>query len=175
MQTCHCLGGVSPKWRPPPWKYAHGRVLSFYFCSFWPPKPVIPPWALLRGLPVLSTMVYRWLYTYSPIFCIEFVSKLSRQSLSPSTDHQFNLWPVDGESDCRDSLLTNSMQTYGRPFIWPIVQTNLATLSIDAPVWSILLYIWWKYSLLIGWLTCDNICYFPSPSLYQATLYDLPF
>ena len=25
-----------------------------------------------------------------------------------------NLWSVDGESDCRDSLLTNSMQTYGR-------------------------------------------------------------
>ena len=48
----HCMGGVSPKWRPPPWKYAHGRVFSFYFCSFWPPKPVIPPWALLRGLPV---------------------------------------------------------------------------------------------------------------------------
>ena len=23
-------------------------------------------------------------------------------------------WSVDGESDCRDSLLTNSMQTYGR-------------------------------------------------------------
>ena len=43
----------SPKWRPPPWKYAHGRVFSFYFCFFWPPKPVIPPWALLRGLPVL--------------------------------------------------------------------------------------------------------------------------
>ena len=30
------------------------------------------------------TMVYRWLYTYSPILCIEFVSKLSRQSVSPS-------------------------------------------------------------------------------------------
>ena len=42
---------------------------------------------------------------------IEFVSKLSQQSLSPSTDHQFDLWSVDGESDCRDSLLTNSMQT----------------------------------------------------------------
>ena len=27
--------------------------------------------------------------TYSPIFCIEFVSKLSRQSLSPSTDNKF--------------------------------------------------------------------------------------
>ena len=27
------------------------------------------------------TVVYRWLYTYSPIFWIEFVSKLSRQSL----------------------------------------------------------------------------------------------
>ena len=25
-----------------------------------------------------------------------------------------NLWSVDGESDCRDSLLTNSMQIYGR-------------------------------------------------------------
>ena len=24
----------------------------------------------------LTTMVYRWLYTYSPIFCIEFISKL---------------------------------------------------------------------------------------------------
>ena len=36
-----------------------------------------------------TTMVYRWFYTYSPIFCIEFVSKLSRQSLSPSTDHNF--------------------------------------------------------------------------------------
>ena len=37
----------------------------------------------------IFTMVYRWLYTYSPIFWIEFVSKLSRQSLSPSTDHKF--------------------------------------------------------------------------------------
>ena len=36
-----------------------------------------------------ATMVYRWLYTYSPIFCIECVSKLSRQSISPSTDHKF--------------------------------------------------------------------------------------
>ena len=103
---------------------------------------------LLCWLP--CTMVYRWLYTYSPIFCIEFVSKLSRQSVSPSTDHKLNWWSVDGESDwqtrcklmvgrrwnwlswqftdkldanlwsvdgeidCRDSLLTNSMQTYGR-------------------------------------------------------------
>ena len=25
-----------------------------------------------------------------------------------------NLWSVGGESDCRDSLLPNSMQTYGR-------------------------------------------------------------
>ena len=25
-----------------------------------------------------------------------------------------NLWLVDGETDRRDSLLTNSMQTYGR-------------------------------------------------------------
>ena len=38
---------------------------------------------------LILTMVYRWLYTYSPIFCIEFVSKLSRQSVSPSTDHKF--------------------------------------------------------------------------------------
>ena len=34
-------------------------------------------------------MVYRWLYTYCPIFCIESVSKLSRPSVSPSTDHKF--------------------------------------------------------------------------------------
>ena len=36
----------------------------------------------------ISTMVYMWLYTYSPIFYIKFVSKLSRQSVSPSTDHK---------------------------------------------------------------------------------------
>ena len=42
--------------------------------------------------------------------CIEFVSKLSRRSVSLSTDHQFNFWSVDGETDRRDSLLTNSMQ-----------------------------------------------------------------
>ena len=53
----HCAdvslpGGVFPKWRPSPWKYAHVRVLNFNFCSFWPPKPVTPSWALLRGLPV---------------------------------------------------------------------------------------------------------------------------
>ena len=42
----------------------------------------------------LTTMVYGRLYTYSP-----------------SPDHKLNWWSVDGESDCRDSLLTNSMQT----------------------------------------------------------------
>ena len=30
------------------------------------------------------------------------------------TTCQFDLWSVDGETDCRDSLLTNSIQTYGR-------------------------------------------------------------
>ena len=35
------------------------------------------------------TMVYRWLYTYFPILWIEFVSKLSRRSVSPSTNHKF--------------------------------------------------------------------------------------
>ena len=66
--------------------------------------------------------VYRWLYTYmySPMFCIEFVSKLSRQSVSPSTDHQFNLWSVDSETDCRDNLLTNSMQIYSPRTMWAV-------------------------------------------------------
>ena len=60
------------------------------------------------GLP----FTYRWLYTYFPIFWIEFVSKQSRPSVSPSTDlkfrsslsvnchdgrHQFILWSVDGD------------------------------------------------------------------------------
>ena len=72
----------------------------------------IVPWISIDVISTLdSTMFYRWLYTYSPIFCIEFVSKLSRQSVSPSTDHKLNWWSVDGETDCRDSLLTNSIQT----------------------------------------------------------------
>ena len=33
--------------------------------------------------------------------------------ISPSTDHQFNLWSLDGETDRRDSFLTNSMQNIG--------------------------------------------------------------
>ena len=44
---------------------------------------------------------------------LRFVSKLSRQSVSPSTDHELNLWSVDGETDCRDNLLTNLMQNIG--------------------------------------------------------------
>ena len=41
---------------------------------------------------------------------IEHVLKQSlSQSLSPSTDHQFNLWSVDGETDCRDSLLNANL------------------------------------------------------------------
>ena len=40
---------------------------------------------------IIIAMVYRWLYTYFQIFCIEFDSKLSRRSVSPSTDHKFAL------------------------------------------------------------------------------------
>ena len=36
----------------PPENAPMGGFLVFNLCSFWPPKPVIPPWALLRGLPV---------------------------------------------------------------------------------------------------------------------------
>ena len=40
---------------PPENAPIHVRVFGFYFCSFWRPKPVIPPWALIWGLPVVGT------------------------------------------------------------------------------------------------------------------------
>ena len=49
------------------------------------------PINLATKLPTLKAKYGFDIYTYmySPIFCIEFVSKLSRQSVSPSTDHKF--------------------------------------------------------------------------------------
>ena len=44
----------------------------------------------------------QWIYTEAIAFII----------FTPV--HNLHAWSVDGESDCRDSLLTNSMQTYGR-------------------------------------------------------------
>ena len=35
-------------------------------------------------------------------------------SLLTNSMQNANLWSVDGESDCSDSLVTNSIQTYGR-------------------------------------------------------------
>ena len=65
------------------WRFNPGCLLE----SFLPDISL----GLLVSCPcvLVCTMVYRWLYTYSPIFCIEFVRKLSRQSVSPSTDHKF--------------------------------------------------------------------------------------
>ena len=60
------------------------------------------------------TMVYRWLYTYSPIFCIEFVSKLSRQSVSPSTDHKFASSLSVSCHDGRFHRKPTISSTYGR-------------------------------------------------------------
>ena len=40
-------------------------------------------------------------------------------------------------------------------------------------IYIILLYIWYKYTPMIGWLTCDNPSYFPTQPLYQATIFTL--
>ena len=56
----------------------------------------------------------RWFigdFTLTPQY---FASSLSVNCHDSHFHRQFNLWSVDGETDCRDSLLTNSMQTYGR-------------------------------------------------------------
>ena len=61
--------------------------------------------------------IVRWFigdFTLTPQYFESSLSVNCHDShLAPSTDHKFDLWSVDGESDCRDSLLTNSMQNIG--------------------------------------------------------------
>ena len=48
------------------------------------------------------TLIHVWWYGWWKWLSWQFTDKLNA-----------NLWSVDGESDCRDSLLTNSMQNIG--------------------------------------------------------------
>ena len=86
-----------------------------------------------------STMVYRWLYTYYPIFCIEFVSRLSRRSVSsvqlmvgrrwnrPSWQFTDKLdakyWEVSVKSPInrRNIVISVSVRSSVRLFCWRVV------------------------------------------------------
>ena len=68
----------------------------------------------LQMFSLFPTMVYRWLYTYSPIFWIEFVSKLSRRSVSPSTDHNVESSLSVNCHDRRYHRLPTISSTYDR-------------------------------------------------------------
>ena len=83
----------------------------------------------------ITTMVYMWLYTYSPIFCIEFVSKLSRQSVSPSIDHEVCISWTDGRQTVKLTVVTVYWQTRWHFGLWPIVSKIARGQSSD-PYWK---------------------------------------
>ena len=90
---CKCIHNVKRHFNEKPWNNVDICKFTFNwihkYCNDLPSTACIITANQLDGNALVLTMVYRWLYTFSPIFCIEFVSKLSRQSVSPSIDHKF--------------------------------------------------------------------------------------
>ena len=106
------------------------------------------PWPSLRWF--IGDFTLR---LYLPILWIEFVSKLSRRSVSPSTYHKFESsllvnchdrryyrWPTmswiefDGDSDGCDNLLTNSIQ---------YIESSLAVIPMVVTVnWQTRFNVW---------------------------------